>query len=225
MAISYRTGKLTLAGTFTGGVIAVIITVGAGIIGLAMLAAFFVLSTLATAHKKKQKALLTEAPHPEKRDAWQVLANGGMAGIMALILILIPEMAWIPDLLVVVLAAALASATADTLSSELGTLYGRKFYDIITLKPGEKGQDGVVSLAGILIGIAGSAVIAGIYTWGYGYSYTSFAWYIIAAGTVGNICDSILGAGLERKGRLSNNAVNAISTFIAALTAALLIVI
>jgi uncharacterized protein (TIGR00297 family) len=222
MVISYRAGKLTLAGTLTGGVIAVIIILGAGITGLAMLAAFFVLSILATAHKKKQKTLLTEAPHPEKRDAWQVLANGGVAGVIGVGMLVTLDMSYLADLMAVVMAAALASATADTLSSELGTVYGRKFYNITTLKPDKRGRDGVISLEGTLIGIVGSAVIAAVYATGFGWDI--YCWFIIIAGTAGNLSDSLFGAWLERKGNIGNNAVNFINTSVAAFTALLLIV-
>jgi uncharacterized protein (TIGR00297 family) len=89
-----------------------------------------------------------------------VLANGGVAALCGLLIWLIPSPGY-P--LIILLAAALSSATADTLSSELGTVYGRRFYNIISFKPDEKGRDGVISLEGTMTGIAGSAVIAVIY--------------------------------------------------------------
>ncbi len=61
------------------------------------------------------------------------------------------------------LAAALASASADTVSSELGTLYGKRFWNIMTLRKDTNGLDGVISAEGTLAGIAASAVIVIIY--------------------------------------------------------------
>src|SRR5207249_9570629 len=100
------------------------------------------------------------------------------------------------------MAASLASATADTLSSVLGTVYGKKFYNIITLKKDTRGLDGVVSIEGTFIGIAGSTLIAIIYSLGYGWNENLIL--IIIAGTIGNIADSVLGALLERNHYLQN---------------------
>ncbi|MFA6087849.1 TIGR00297 family protein [Mucilaginibacter sp.] len=221
MFASYKANKLTPAGTLTGGVVALAIFAGAGFTGIGMLAAFFVLSVLATSHKKAEKRkIATDKHHPEKRNAGQVLANGGIAAIMGLLAYQIPSQT---ILFTVLTAAALASATADTLSSELGMVYGRRFYNIINFKPDEKGRDGVISLEGTLIGIAGSVVIAVIYAIGFGWGNTFF--YIIIAGTMGNITDSILGATLERKAYLNNDAVNFLNTALSVLTCWLLILI
>jgi uncharacterized protein (TIGR00297 family) len=211
---SYKTNKLTLAGSLTGGVVALAIFAGSGFTGIGMLAAFFVLSVLATSYKKAEKRkLASDKHHPEKRNAGQVLANGGVAALFGLLAYEIPPQAVLFSAL---MAASLASATADTLSSELGTVYGTRFYNIINLKPDEKGKDGVISLEGTLIGIAGTTIIAIVYAMGIGWSNAFF--YIIIAGTIGNITDSVLGATLERKAYLNNDAVNFLNTSLAALT-------
>jgi uncharacterized membrane protein len=75
--------------------------------------------------------------------------------------------------------------------------------------------DGVVSWEGLLIGVAGSAVIATIYSFAFGWD-SCFLW-IVTAGTVGNLSDSVLGATLERRGVLHNDAVNFLNTLVAAL--------
>jgi uncharacterized membrane protein len=59
-----------------------------------------------------------------------VLANGGVAALFGLLMLLVAGP--IAPLFAVLMAAALSSAMADTLSSELGTVYGSRFYNIIT---------------------------------------------------------------------------------------------
>lgn len=81
-------------------------------------------------------------------------------------------------------------------------------------------MNGVVSAEGILLGIGGSLLIALVYGAAFGWSFNSGI--IIIAGTAGNFADSVLGASLERKSYLNNDAVNFLNTCIAALTAFLL---
>ena len=220
--LSVRSRKLTLPAAITGGVIAWLIFTAAGYTGIAMLGAFFILGTVATSWKKQEKLKFKAAEdRSSQRTMGQVLANGGVAGIMGLLILLLPMKA---ELLKLMMAASLASATADTLSSELGMIYGRRFFNMITLKKEEKGLDGVISLEGTMIGVMGSSMIAVVYCLGFGWSVTIFL-LIVLAGTIGNLADSVLGALLERKRYLSNNQVNFLNTFIAALVAWLFITI
>ena len=112
------------------------------------------------------------------------------------------------------MAAAFSSATADTLSSELGSLYGRKFYNILSFKKDTRGLDGVISVEGTLFGVIGSMLIAVVYSAGFGWGENFFL--IIIAGTIGNLADSLLGALWERKRLLHNDVVNFLNTLIAA---------
>ncbi len=218
VGLSVLSRKLTIAAALTGAVIAWLIFIGAGYTGITMLATFFILGSAATSWKMYLKQQLGFAEKNKgRRTTAQVLANGSVAAIMGLLKWLYPAYA---NLFVVMMAASLASATADTLSSELGMVYGRKFYNIITFKKDTRGLDGVISVEGTIIGIMGSALIAIIYSIGFGYTSNFFR--IIIAGTTGNIADSLLGAILERRNYIHNNAVNFLNTLIAAITALLL---
>lgn len=218
MFISVKAGKLNTIAALTGGLLGLLIFSGAGFTGIAMIGAFFMLGTYATAWKvnAKEKTGLAEA-NKGKRTAGQVLANAGVAAILG-------GMAWLYPLhtkvFQVMMSASLAAATADTLSSELGNVYGRKYVNILTFKKDKRGLNGVISREGTLCGIAGSAVVALIYAAGFGWNKT-FIW-IILAGTAGNLADSILGATLERKNYIGNNVVNFFNTLIAALVAMML---
>lgn len=213
---SIKSRKLTVAGGIAGGVLATFIYQGVGVFGILMLGLFFLLGTLATAWQSNTKNKLGIAEkHSGQRTIEQVLANGGVAGLLGLLAICYPENL---PLWAIMTAGSLASATADTLSSELGSVYGKRFYNCITFKRDHRGLDGVISLEGVLIGVVGSAFIAVVYCTGYGWSVAALL-MVVAAGTIGNLTDSVLGATLERKGLLQNNMVNFLNTLAGALVA------
>lgn len=215
-AIYYR--KLTPGAGLTGGLVAMLVYVGAGYLGLALLATFFVLATGATSWRREEKhSPFSGVKHQEKRHSGQVFANGGVAALLGLLMALMPQHR---PLLLVMMASSLSSATADTLSSELGVVYGRKFFNIITWGQDTAGMDGVVSMEGLLTGLGGSCLVAIVYAMGTHWGPGVLA--VVFAGTIGNLADSVLGATLERQGRLSNNVVNLLNTAIAAALGGLL---
>ncbi|HET6256770.1 MAG TPA: DUF92 domain-containing protein [Puia sp.] len=211
--------KLTVPAALTGAVVGWVVYAGGGLTGLTMMTVFFILGTAATSWKKDRKLeIRSHAAHQTTRTTAQVLANAGVAGIAAgLNLLLKDKLA----LLQIMMAGCFASAAADTLSSELGMVYGWRFFNIMTGRPDRKGLDGVVSLEGMLIGTAAAAIIALVYVIFQGWNVRTFL-IIVFAGTFGNWVDSVLGAIFERKGRLSNNMVNFFNTLAAALLTGLL---
>lgn len=211
---SIRHRKLTVNAAIAGGVIGFCIFIGAGWTGLAMLASFFLFGTMATSWKRKQKTAIGLAQERAgRRKLGQVIANSGVAGLMGLLAFLFPLH---KTLFALLIAGAFSSAMADTLSSELGSVYGKKFYNISKFRKDKNGLDGVVSLEGTLIGVFGSALIAALYCAGFGWN-NSFFWIVVVAGTVGNLADSVLGALFERKGIIGNDTVNFLNTLIGAL--------
>jgi uncharacterized protein (TIGR00297 family) len=214
MVVSVIAGKLTIPGALAGGITGLLVYYGAGLPGLIMLVIFFISGTAATGWRRAKKQRLGAAEENKgRRTAGQVIANGGVAAILGALAWYKPEYA---PLLQLMIAGSLASATADTLSSELGTVYGSSFYDVLSFKSTGPGPDGVISLEGTLIGVAGAAVIAAIYSCSFGWNY-HFLWVIIA-GAVGNFADSLLGATLERRHRIGNNSVNVLNTLVGAIT-------
>ncbi|MDR6567482.1 DUF92 domain-containing protein [Chitinophaga ginsengisegetis] len=208
--------KLTPGGGVMAAAVALLVAAGTGYGGLLLLGAFFIMGITATSHKKHLKIFPGEN-HPEQRTAGQVFANGGVAAIMALLALISPD---IDDMYQMMLAASLAAATADTLSSELGMVYGRNFYNILTFKKEARGLDGVVSLEGTLLGAAGAGILALLYGICFGMDET--VWFVAIAGIAGNLADSLLGATLERKHIIGNDTVNFGNTLLGAITAMLL---
>jgi uncharacterized protein (TIGR00297 family) len=106
---------------------------------------------------------------------------------------------------------SIATATADTLASEIGVTVQPRL--ITTLKKVPPGTDGGISVVGTVAGIIGAGII-GIAAYLLGIfpdPYVTLKISIIA-GTVGCFVDSILGAVLERRNYISNEYVNLIAT-------------
>ena len=117
-----------------------------------------------------------------------------------------------------VVVAALAEATADTLASELGEVLGGPPFLVTTLRRVAPGTDGAVSLAGTVAGTGGAVLVVLVAMSTLGLRPGD----AIAAGlgAVGGLfVDSLLGATAERRGWLNNDAVNFLSTFAASVIA------
>lgn len=206
LAVRY-TRKLTPVGTLTAGLLAVAIYQGCGYSGIALLGGFFVLGTGVTLWRRADKIAMGVADAASsRRNAGQVLANGGVAGVLGGLAWAMPGYS---NLCVLLMAGAFAAAAADTVSSELGVLYGRRCFNILTLRPDKKGLDGVISWEGTLLGMAG-ALLMGLILWaGTGIQALGL---VVVAGTCGNLLDSWLGARFERGGLVSNDLVNLLNT-------------
>ncbi|HWK05803.1 MAG TPA: DUF92 domain-containing protein [Puia sp.] len=205
--------KLTAAAAFTGAALALCVYAGAGFAGITMMTVFFILGSAATSWKLQWKRREGLAENEKgTRTAMQVVANAGVPAILGLVGFLYAD-----TVLPVMMAGAFAAATADTLSSELGNIYGSRYYNILSFKRDQRGLNGVISLEGTLCGLAGSLLIAFIFAAGFGWN-GRVVMIIALAGTVGNITDSLLGATMERKHWIGNNAVNFLNTAVGALS-------
>jgi uncharacterized protein (TIGR00297 family) len=236
-AAARRAHSLSWSGTLAA--------IGIGTISIAagwswgtLLIAFFVSSTLLSriGESRKQTATMDIVAKGGERDAAQVFANGGVFALCALGALLMPSAvpAWRA-----VGAGALATSTADTWATEVGTLVGGIPRSIVTLARVPLGTSGGVTPAGTAAALAGSAFIAGI-TLALDWS-GAVAWGAILGGFAGAIVDSLAGAtvqarrGCSRCGTfterlvhtcgattfaaggmqwLNNDAVNAVSTVV-----------
>ncbi len=147
------------------------------------------------------------------RTSAQVLANLGLAGIFAAS----------PDqTLFLMVLAALAQATADTVSSELGHALARPTFLLTTLRRVSPGTDGGISLAGTSLGLLAAAAIPAL-ALALGAVDAPTALLLTLAATAGLLFDSLLGATLEGRGWIGNDLVNLLSTLFAALLASQLL--
>ncbi|MGD0910709.1 MAG: DUF92 domain-containing protein [Terracidiphilus sp.] len=176
---------------------------------------------------KKEQLGTAEARHG--RSSAQVAANLGAAALVSTGLFesWAVNSSWLPHSATALLAASLAAmaeAAADTVSSEIGQVLGGRPRMITTLRQVDPGTDGGITFAGSLAGVAAAAIVAALGSFAV---HADVRFFLIAtAGSVfGLFFDSLLGATLERKRWLNNDAVNFLSTVSAAAFALIVIAI
>ena len=111
---------------------------------------------------------------------------------------------------------AIATATADTMASEIGVL--SKPILITSRERVKPGTDGGISVLGTAAGLIG-ALIIGLTAYFVNVSPELSSSILIAlfAGMIGCFADSLLGATLERSGLFNNEHVNLSATIVGAL--------
>jgi uncharacterized protein (TIGR00297 family) len=152
--IAWSASTLTLSGLLAAWLVGVLILWGSGWEGGAALAAFFVSSNMVS-RLGVRTDLSSLDPKSDRRDAWQVLANGGPAAIAAVL----PGAELGPRLWLV--TAGLAAAAADTWATAVG-LRSRVPPRMWWLgSPVSPGTSGGVTLLGTAAAAAGAALVAG----------------------------------------------------------------
>jgi uncharacterized protein (TIGR00297 family) len=234
----YLARAATPFAALTGGVITAVLTLAplpsSGLpswshSALPSLLALFLLTFAATRFGRGKKQWLGVAEDKRGRNAAQVAANLGVAGLGAAAALSHPAFShaltrpWPGAAYAAIVIAALAEATADTLASELGEVLGGQPLLVTTLRRVEPGTDGAISLAGTVAGTVGAVlvVLVAMFTLGLGFGDAACA----GLGAVGGLfVDSLLGATAERRGWVNNDAVNFLSTLAAAVLAILFFV-
>lgn len=213
-AIAYYSKSLMLSGAVAGFGVAFCSSIGFGWSGLVIL--FLFVSVGIGATKWRQNTLALPEDH-RPRDYKNVLSNGILACLVALTAFMNHSR---EPLLFIIFAAIFSAALSDTLSSEIGVLYGKRFYQFPNFKKTVSGTDGAISLEGTLAGVFGAMVV------GTAYAYFTHeilhGLIVLVAGVLANLFDSLLGTLFQNRRLMNNHTVNVANTFFAGLCAHLL---
>ncbi|MDR2831255.1 MAG: TIGR00297 family protein [Methanobrevibacter sp.] len=216
--IVYYRKSLDLLGSVFLIFMGVVILFKAGISWLILILIFLFLSLYSSRYAKEYKQKL--GIYEKKRTTKNVVSNGLVAVIMAAFGGIVFNGHYIT--FVGGFIGAVATATADTVASEIGVLQRPRL--LTTFRTVEPGTDGAVSALGTSAGILGAGIIG----------FTSFILGIlpnpffavqitIIAGTIGCFMDSVFGAVLERRGLINNEHVNLLGTLSGAIVGIILI--
>jgi uncharacterized protein (TIGR00297 family) len=184
--IAWRAGTLTPSGAFAACTVGTLILYGSGWRGGAVLAAFFVGSNLVS--RLGPGSLPGELdPKSDRRDVWQVYANGGVAALAAVVAA--------PEIRMWLVTAALAAAAADTWATSVGRRSSTLPRLLGVGRPVTPGSNGGMTPAGSAAALAGALLVAGIGGLLLGNSSVILAGTLI--GFAGMAIDSVLGAVLQ----------------------------
>jgi uncharacterized protein (TIGR00297 family) len=169
---------------------------------------FFISSSVLSRWRKRDKQQ-TDSTYEKgsRRDAGQVLANGGIAALLCVGHAVLPHPAWW-----YAFVGVMATVTADTWATEVGSLSRLEPRFILSLRRVPRGTSGAVSLLGSLAAAAGAFVIGAAaigLQWIDGQLALTSAqsyllgidlnviWIVVVAGFLGAWIDSMLGATVQ----------------------------
>ncbi|MGC4105803.1 MAG: DUF92 domain-containing protein [Thermomicrobiales bacterium] len=198
---AWRARALAPSGVVAAIVVGAIMVGGGGWWAGVLLVTFFVASSGLSRAGKRPEGHLLQA-RGSRRDAVQVLANGGVAAACALAFAGTSHASWI-----VALAASLAAANADTWATEIGRLSGQRPRSIVTFRSVPSGTSGGISFAGTIASFAGAVFLGIVALIGWSNHWLAnpaadtdvarLLMIVTGTGFLGAFADSILGATIQ----------------------------
>jgi uncharacterized protein (TIGR00297 family) len=197
--LAVRLWALSLSGALAAIVLGSVVTGGGGWWAGLLLIAFFASSTLLS--RIGADRTIVSTARGNRRDAVQVLANGGVALLAAVGHAVTQDAMWL-----VALAGSLAAANADTWSTEIGRTSPSPPRLITSGRRVPAGTSGAVSARGLAAALGGSALIAFLAATGIAAGWmpdpsgsgTAFL-AVAVGGVVGSLVDSLLGATVQAR--------------------------
>jgi uncharacterized protein (TIGR00297 family) len=190
--IAWAARLLTVSGALAATLVGAAAMIG-GIRWVVMLLLFFAGSNLLSRWRSRERDQLVGSfiEKGSRRDAWQVLANGGVFGAAAVLADSGAVITW-----EAVGIGAIAAATADTWSTEVGTVLGGTPRSILNGRQVVPGTSGGITIAGSTAAIA-AAILAAIVAVSLDWSTPAPA--IVLGGIAGSVIDSLLGATVQER--------------------------
>ncbi len=211
-------GLAAWRGALTGSGVLGAILVGTVIFGFGgwlwglLLITFFISSSWLSHYRKADKELAIDKFVPatdavlrkgSRRDLGQVLANGGVGAILAVVYARYPE-----PLVFAAFLGVMATVNADTWATELGVLSPVPPRLVTTGDEVPAGTSGGVSSLGMWASVAGALLIGAVATAlahvesvasgaGWSMEAVTYSLLTVAAGLVGSLFDSLLGATVQ----------------------------
>ncbi len=208
---AHRVRALSAGGAAAAAVVGTCCLLG-GVDWVALLLFFFISSTVLSAWRDDARRALLNGMVDKgaARDAWQVGANGAVFALAALGWSLAPAMVWRA-----IGVGAIGAATADTWSTEVGTVRGGTPRHILNGRTLPHGASGGITAVGTLAGVIGATAVA-LLAVGLRWRVPFVA--TVAGGIAGLVADSLLGATLQERrwcnacGRMTERRVHNCAT-------------
>ena len=192
-------GSVDVGGAAAGVVVGTVIFGFGGPLFWVILMAFFITSTaLSSAGSRRKEPLKRIHQKGSRRDAFQVLANGGVGALCALAFWITANPGW-----AIGFAVSFASSNADTWASEIGELSRRDPVSLLTFQRVPRGVSGGVSPLGTGMAAAGALFIGMVFALenlslrAVAAGFLEVAGLVAAGGFAGALVDSVLGATVQ----------------------------
>jgi len=204
--VALRRGSLSRSGAIGALIVGTLIFGLGGWVWGVVLGVFFVSSSLLSHFKEREKAAVAEKfEKGHRRDFGQAMANGGLGALIAALSVIVPESAAPNALWFFLFIGVMATVTADTWATELGTLSKAAPRLITNGRAVEVGTSGGVSplgtgvsfVGGLLIGLTAGVfgAVAGLHPW------SAALWVALIgalSGAAGSLIDSLMGATVQQ---------------------------
>jgi uncharacterized protein (TIGR00297 family) len=202
--LAYWRQALTLSGWVGAIVVGTSVLAFGGWVWGVLLITFFLSSSWLSHYRQAEKrAVADQFAKGSQRDLGQALANGGLAGAIALLYARYPN-----PLFFAAFVGVMSSVTADTWATELGILSRVLPRLITTGEPVPPGTSGGLTRLGVWASLAGALLIGAVATLlaqieslaqshAWSLQAISYPLLAIAGGVTGSLLDSLLGATLQ----------------------------
>jgi len=191
--ISNRVKFLTISGSIAQFFLAGMIFGLGGIKWTVPILTFFLTSSILSKIRKRKNILAENYfEKSDERDYLQVLANGGIGGVLIII-----AQFYRPELLFSIYVSSISAVCADTWATEIGNINKQVTVNILSFRKVGQGTSGGISILGTTSAVIGAVIIP---LSSLSWASSNLVYFIVftsTSGFLGNLADSILGASFQ----------------------------